>query len=70
MKRFVKNVDALVDGYDIHTIKLIDDTWHNENITVYRVYTWQHENNRTVKHYLNGYSTHKQMLSEHPELIR
>ena len=55
-----------MDGYDV------EKQWDvgHPIVTTYRVYTWKHENNRTIKHYRNGYSDYKSMITAHPELKR
>ena len=66
-----------MDGYDIQkNVCLTDYTGKTletlkakpRNVTLYRVYTWDYENNRTVKHYRRGYTSYKQMIAAHPEL--
>ena len=65
-----------MDGYTIDRVCLTTytgDTFENivahpEVKTIYRVYNWYHVNNRTIKHYHNGYDNYKQMISNHPEL--
>ena len=56
-------------GYDIaHVTYGYGNDAYNK--TTYRAYTWKHENNRTVKHYRNGYASYKQMIAAHPELSK
>ena len=62
-----------MDGYDIET--KLGNYFHRSGfvdrpiVKTYRVYTITRENNRTVKHYHNGYSSYKQMILNHPELV-
>ena len=58
-----------MDGYDVTPTRSV---FHNNVLMTreYRVYTLSTINNRIIKHYHNGYSNYKQMLSKHPELKR
>lgn len=46
-----------MDGYDVE---------YSKYGVIYKVYIIKNK----IKHYHNGYSSYKQMLSKHPELIR
>jgi len=55
-----------MDGYDI--VKIKDGYKEGYFIPQWKVYTITRENNRTIKHYHNGYDNYKQMILNHPEL--